>query len=335
MRRNVLFVHRGGLRRLAMSFAGFLAAGLAATALAQYPSRPIKLVSPFPPGGGVDIVSRLVAQGLSARLTQPVVLENIAGASGTIGVLTVARAAPDGHTLLFGSPSTITIAKNFTTNPAYNPGRDLMPVALVGRYFGLIVVNPSVPAKSLREFVALAKANPKKYFYGTPGHAHAFHLMTELFSREAGIEMVHVPFKGSGPGLVALLAGDVQFMVQSSGAVKAYLRDGRLRALATLESARLEALPEVPTLADSGLANLNILNWFGIFVPTKTPRDVIERLERELLVFEKDQAFVKKMKELNYDPVVRGSQELARIIDLERQQWRSVIQAAGIKAALQ
>lgn len=324
-----------GLRRLAMSVSVLLACGLtAASAFAQYPSRPVRLVSPFPPGGGVDIVSRLVSQNLSARLGQPFLLENIAGASGTIGVQAVARAAPDGYTLLFGSPSTITIAENFTVNPDYNPGRDLMPVALVGRYFGMIVINPSVQAASLRQFVSLAKANPKKFFYGTPGHGHAFHLMTELFSREAGIQMVHVPFRGSGPGLVALLAGEIQFMVQSSGAVKDYLRDGRLRAIATLESSRVEALPDVPTLAESGLANLNIINWFGVFVPTKTAQEIVGRLERELLVLEKEPAFVQKMKELSYDPVVRGSQELARIIERERQQWRTVIQTAGIKAAL-
>jgi tripartite-type tricarboxylate transporter receptor subunit TctC len=323
------------LRRFAVVFVVLVACGLAASAAAQYPSRPIKLVSPFPPGGGVDIVSRLVAQGLSARLGQPTLLENIAGASGTIGVQTVVRAAPDGYTLLFGSPSTITIAENFVANPAYNPGRDLMPVALVGRYFAMLVINPSVQASSLRQFVALARANPKKFFYGTPGHGHAFHLMTELFAREAGIEMVHVPFRGSGPGLVALLAGDIQFMVQSSGAVKGYLRDARLRALATLESSRVEALPDVPTLAESGLANLNIVNWFGVLVPLKTPREIVDRLERELLALEKEPGFVQKMKELDYGPAVLGSREFGQIIENERRQWREVIQAADIKATLE
>lgn len=302
---------------------------------AQYPSRAIKLISPFPPGGGVDIVSRLVSQGLTLRLGQPAVLENIAGASGTIGVLTVARAAPDGYTLLFGSPSTITIAENFTANPAYNPGRDLTPVALTGRYFAMLVVNPSVRADSLRQFVALARANPKKFFYGTPGHGHAFHLMTELFSREAGIEMVHVPFRGSGPGLVALLAGDTHFMVQSSGAVKGYVKEGRLRVLATLEASRIDTLPDAPTLAESGLSNLNIVNWFGVFVPARTPREVNDRLERELVALGKETAFVQKMKELDYDATVMGSRDFTQIIDNERKQWRAVIQSAGIKATLE
>lgn len=306
-----------------------------ACAWAQYPSRPIKLVSPFPPGGGVDIVGRLVAQGLSPRLGQPVVLENMAGASGTIGTQAAARAAPDGHTLLFAVPSSITIAENFAASTEYNPGRDLAAVALVGRYFSLLVINPAVKASSLAEFVALAKANPTKYFYGTPGQGHAFHLLTELFAREAGVEMVHVPYRGSGPALVGLLAGDVQFMVQSSGAVKEYLRSGRLRAIATLESSRLEGFPDIPTLAEAGMANLNIVNWFGVFVPSRTPREIVERLERELLALQQEPGFVQKMKEQNYDPVAIGSREFARIIELERKRWRALIQAAGITASLQ
>ncbi|MCC6475031.1 MAG: tripartite tricarboxylate transporter substrate binding protein [Burkholderiales bacterium] len=327
--------HGATLRCLAGFFGVLLACLFAGPGFAQFPSRALKLVSPFPPGGGVDIVGRMVAQGLSARLGQPVVAENIAGASGTIGVMTVARAAPDGHTLLFGSPSTITIAENFAANPDYNPGRDLVPVALTGRYFATIVVNPSVPAGSLRQFVAQAKAYPRKFFYGTPGHGHAFHLMTELFSRKAGIEMVHVPFRGSGPGLVALLAGDVQFMVQSSGAVRNHLREGRLRAIATLESSRLESLPAVPTMADEGLENLGIVNWFGLFVPARTPADLIERLERETFALEKQAGFAEKMKQLDYDPVVRGGRELAGIIERERAQWRAVILSSGIKAKLE
>lgn len=296
-----------------------------------YPSRAIKLVSPFPPGGGVDIVGRLVAQGLAPRLGQSVVLENIGGASGTIGTQAVVRAAPDGHTLLFAPPTPITIAENFIPDLAYDAGRDLIAVALVGRNPGLLVINSKVNATSLREFVALAKASPRKYFYGTPGQGHAFHLITELFAREAGIEMTHVPYRGSGPALVGLVAGDVQFMVQSAGAVREHLRDGRLRAIGTLESSRLETLPEIPTLAESGLADLNVVNWYGVFVPVQTPREIVDLLERELLALPRNQEFVRRMKDLSFDPVVLGSREFTRMLQQERQQWKSVIQAAGIK----
>ena len=298
----------------------------------QYPGRTIKLVSPFPPGGGVDIVGRLVAQGIAPRLGQQIVLENIGGASGTIGTQAVVRAAPDGYTLLFAPPTPITIVENFIPKLAYDVERDLIAVALVGRNPGLLVINGKVNARNLREFVALAKASPRKYFYGTPGQGHAFHLITEMFAREAGIEMTHVPYRGSGPALVGLVAGDVQFMVQSAGAVKEYLRDGRLRAVGTLESSRLETLPDIPTLADSGLANLNVINWYGVFVPQQTPREVVDTLEREMLTLPKNPDFVKKMKDLSFDPVVLGSREFTRMIHDERRQWKEVIKAAGIDA---
>lgn len=296
-----------------------------------YPSRVIKLVSPFPPGGGVDIVGRLVAQGIGPKLGQQVVLDNIGGASGTIGTQVVVRAAPDGYTLLFAPPTPITIVENFMPKLAYDVERDLIAVALVGRNPGLLVINGKVNAKDLREFIALAKASPRKFFYGTPGQGHAFHLITEMFAREAGIEMTHVPYRGSGPALVGLVAGDVQFMVQSAGAVKEYLRDGRLRAVGTLESSRLETLPDIPTLAESGLANLNVVNWYGVFVPHQTPREVVDTLERELLALPKNPDFVKRMKDLSFDPVVLGSGEFTRMIHRERQQWKEVIKAAEIK----
>lgn len=301
-------------------------------ALAQkYPARPVKLVSPFPPGGGVDIVGRLVAQTLAPRLGQPIVVENLSGASGTIGTQAVARAAPDGYTVLFAPPTPITIVENFQAGLPYDPGRDLIAIALVGRNPGLLVINAAVKAESLREFAVLAKANPGKYFYGTPGRGHAFHMITELFAMEAGITMTHVPYKGSGPAVIGLLAGDVQFMVQSAEAVKEHLRSGRLRALATLESTRLDGFPNVPTLAESGLANLNVVNWYGVFVPAKTSRDVVDVWERELLALPKDAVFVQKMKDSNFDPVVHGSAEFTRMLALERQQWKTVIRTAGIK----
>ena len=265
-------------RRMAICIALFGAGSVVFSATAQYPVKPIKLMSPFPPGGGTDIVARQTAQGLSARLGQPVVVEAQAGAGGLIATQTVARAAPDGYTILFGVPSTITIAENFTKNPDYNPARDLAPIATVASYFTLFLVNPKVAANTLAEFIVLAKANPKKFFYGTSGNGHAFHMLTELVSRQAGIEMLAVPYKGNGPAQAAMLAGDVQVMVAASGAVRSNVQAGRMRALATLQSTRLNSFPDVPTMADAGLANLNIVNWFAVFTPIKTPRDIQARL---------------------------------------------------------
>ena len=322
-------------RWIAVIALGIGVLGASFTSNAQYPTKPIKLMSPFPPGGGTDIVARQTAQALGTRLGQPVVIEAQAGAGGLIATQTVARAASDGYTILFGVPSTITIAENFTKNPDYNPARDLAPIATVASYFTLFLVNPKINANTLGEFIALAKANPKKFFYGTSGNGHAFHMLTELVSRQAGIEMVAVPYKGNGPAQTAMLAGDVQVMVAASGAVRSNVQAGRMRALATLQSTRLNSFPDVPTLADAGLANLNIVNWFAVFSPIKTPRDIQARLEQELLAMQKDPAFTEKVISLDFGPVGIGSKEFTTLLEGERKRWRDIIQAAGIKAELE
>lgn len=310
--------------------AGLLAQSGAFAQQARYPSRPIKLIVPSPPGGGPDIVGRLLAQHLSQRWGQQVLIENIGGASGQVGALTVVRAVPDGYTLLFSPPTPITIADNFEPKPPYDARRDLVGVGLIGRNPALIVINSTVKAGTLREFIALAKAEPKKLFFGSPGQGNALHLIAEIVSAQAGIQMTHVPYKGSGPAVVGLLGGDVQFVVQSAEAVKEHIRSGRLRALATIESTRLEAFPDVPTLAESGLANLNIMNWYGAFVPAATPREIVEFWDRELLAVAKEPSFAKRMKEMSFDPVAFGSAEFTRMMAAERPQWTAVIKSAGI-----
>jgi tripartite-type tricarboxylate transporter receptor subunit TctC len=316
------------------SFCVVAAVGLtsAASAFAQapaYPSHPIKLIVPSTPGGGPDIVGRLVAQSLAPRFGQ-IFIENIGGAAGQVGTLAVVRATPDGHTLLFAPPSPISIAENFEPRPPYDAFRDLVPLGLIGRNPALIVINSNVKAASLREFIALAKAEPRKFFYGSPGQGNAFHLITELVSGQAGIQMTHVPYKGSGPAVVGLLAGDVQFLVQSAEAVREHVRNGRLRALATLEASRLAAFPDLPTLAESGLANLNIMNWYGVFAPASTPRSVIALWERELLALARDATFAAKMREMSFDPVAFDSKTFVQMLAAERIQWQAVIKSAGI-----
>lgn len=326
---------KDGWMAIAARAGGICLGLLAFSAAAQYPVKPVKLMSPFPPGGGTDIVARQTAQSLSVRLGQSVVVESQAGAGGLIATQTVARAAPDGYSILFGVPSTITIAENFTRNTDYNPARDLAPIATVASYFTLFLVNPKLNANTLGEFIALAKANPKKFFYGTPGNGHAFHMLTELFSRQVGMEMVVVPYKGSGPSLAGMLAGDVQVMVAASGAVRSHVQAGRMRALATLQATRLDSFPDVPTLAEAGLANLNIVNWFAVFTPIKTPREIQGRLEQELLGMQKDAAFTEKVKALDFGPVGLGAKEFGALLEGERKRWRDIIQAAGIKAELE
>ena len=296
----------------------------------RWPSRPVKLVVPSPPGGGPDIVARLVAQHLARTWGQQVFVENIAGASGQVGTQAVVRAAADGYTLLFSPPTPITIAENFEPGPPYDARRDLTAAGLLGRNPALLVINSQVKAQNLRELIALAKAEPRKLFFGSPGQGNALHLIAEIVCARAGIEMTHVPYKGSGPAVVGLLGGEVQMLVQSAEAVKEHIRSGRLRAMATLESTRLEAFPEVPTLAEAGLANLDIMNWYGVFMPAATPREVVDSIEPELLALARNAEFVKRMKEMSFDPVAFGSREFNRMMAAERPQWTAAIKSAGI-----
>jgi tripartite-type tricarboxylate transporter receptor subunit TctC len=317
-------------RLFGSGLAALLAPQLAIAQAARYPSRPVKVIVPSPPGGGPDFVARLVAQIFSQRWGHQVVVENIGGASGQVGAQTVVRAAPDGYTLLFSPPTPITIADNFEPRPPYDARRDLATAGLIGRNPALLVISSSVPATTLREFTALARANPKKYFFGSPGQGNALHLIAEIVCARAGIELTHVPYKGSGPAVVGLLGGEVQMLVQSAEAVKEHIKSGRLRALATLESTRLEAFPDVPTLAEAGQANLDIMNWYGLFMPVATPRETAEFLERELLTLAKDPTFIRRMKDMSFDPIAFGAQEFTRMMAAERPQWTAAIKAAGI-----
>jgi tripartite-type tricarboxylate transporter receptor subunit TctC len=303
-------------------------------ALAQkYPAKPLRLVVPSTPGGGLDFVARQLAQGLAPRLGQPVVIENIGGASQQLGTNAVVRSAPDGYTLLYAPSAPITLAENFQPKPPYDARRDLIGVATIVRNPGLIVINSRVKANNMGEFIALAKEQPGKLFFGTPGTGHSFHLVTEMFAKQAGIQMTHVPFKGSGPAVVALLAGDIQFSVQSVEAVKEHLRSGQLRALATLESNRLESLPNVPTLSQSGLKNLDVALWHGVLAPARTPNDVVGILERELLALVKSPDFSKKLRDMNFEPLPEGSKDFTSRMAAEFELWSNAVKALGISQA--
>ncbi len=291
----------------------------------KYPNKSIRMVIPFPAGGGPDSVGRLVAQILGSRWGQSILIDNTAGASGQIGTQAVVRSAPDGYTMLFAPPTPITIAEHFLPKPGYDANQDLTTVALLGRNPAVIVVPASVPAQNLPEFIALAKKEPQKYFYGSPGLGHAFHLTTEIISGQAGIHMTHVPYQGSAKAVMGILSGDIQFLVQSVESVKEHIKSGRLRAIATLENTRLPAYPDLPTLTESGLPTLGIMNWYGAFLPVKTPTEIVSFWEKELLSLLKDPVFIKKMTEMSFDPVAFGSQEFKRIMAVERNQWATVI----------
>jgi len=296
----------------------------------KYPNKTIRMVIPFPAGGGPDSVGRLIAQILGARWGQSIVVDNVAGASGQIGTQAVVRSISDGYTVLFAPPTPITIAEYFLPKPSYDIAQDLTPVALIGRNPAVIVVPSSVPAQNLTEFFALAKKDPSKYFYGSPGLGHAFHLTTEIIMGQVGVHLTHVPYQGSAKAVMGMLSGDIQFLVQSVESVKEHIKSGRLRALATLENTRLAAFPDLPTLTESGFPALGIMNWYGAFFSSKTPTDVVSFWEKELLSLAKDTAFNKKMTEMSFDPVVYGAQEFKRIMAVERTQWAAVIKTTQI-----
>ena len=323
-------LQRPGCLRCFLHALAILALTAGDGAAQQYPVKPIRMIVPAAAGGGLDIAARNVAQSLGQRLGQQVIIDNIPGAGFVIGTQTAVRATPDGYTLLYTSAAPITMADNFEPKPAYDPRRDLVGVAALIRNPGLIVVHPSVKAGTLAEFVALAKSQPDKLFYGSPGAGHSFHLATEMLAKQAGIKMTHIPFKGSAQAVVSLLAGDIHFLIQSPESVGKHIKSGKLRALATLETHRLRDQPDVPTLDQAGLTHLGVAFWHGIFVPSKTPPGVIAALERGLIAIAKSPEFSKRMDDMGFEPLDEGTRAFGARLASEFELWPQVVKSLGI-----
>lgn len=259
-----------------------LLAAVALTAAAQtYPNKPIRLVVPFPPGAATDTIGRAFGNAVSQALGQPVLVDNKAGADGAIAGNEVVRAAPDGYTLFFATNSPIVAAPALRKSPPYDPNRDFTPIADIGRYTFFVVVHPSVPAKTVAEFIKYAKDFPDKVSYAT-GNTTGI-MSTAQFSHLAGIKMVQVPYKGEPQALTDLIAGRVQFMVVSAGTVVPHIRDGKLRPLAVITTKRSPVLPDVPTLAEAGMPQFSITSWAALYGPAKMPRDIVDRLNKEFM----------------------------------------------------
>jgi tripartite-type tricarboxylate transporter receptor subunit TctC len=312
-------------------FAAILAAAAAGPASAQsYPAKPVRLIVPFPPGGPTDTHSRWAAHQLNVAFGQPVVVENRAGAAGIIGTEAVAKAAPDGYTLLGGNPGPLTIAPGIRKQLAYDPIRDFAPITLIARSASAWCVHPSVPAKGLKEFVALAKARPGTINYATPGVGTVGHLAIEHLSTLTGIKMTHVPYKGAALYTVDLLAGNMDFAQIQIFQAAPYVRDGRLRALGVTAVARSPLLPDVPTAQEQGVKGYSSYNWNGVLAPAGTPRAIIDRIHAVLAKPLTNPDTRKQMEAVGYEVSGDGPAEYAAFIKSETEKWAKVAKAAGI-----
>ena len=302
-----------------------------AMAADAYPNKPIKWIVPFPPGGAMDTMARTLGAKLAASMKQPVVIENRPGAGGAIGSGMVAKAAPDGHTMMIVS---IGHAVNPSIYPKlpYDAVKDFEPVSLVGIVPNLLVAHPSVKANNVKELVALAKAQPGKVTYASAGNGTTVHLAAELFNSMAGVDIMHVPYKGSAPAVSDLMGGQVNIMFDSLSSAKPYVESGKLKALAVTTTKRSSAFPNVPTIAESGIPNYELSGWYAVFVPGKTPKAIVDRLNTELVKALKEADVRARFALIGAEPVGSSPQELASTLKAETARWATIVRERNIKA---
>ena len=315
------------MRRFAYAFL-FLAAG----ALAQAQPRPLKIVVPFPPGNGTDILARLMAPKMTASMHQPVIVENRGGANGMIGAEAVAHAAPDGTTILFTSPSTHVTALFLSKNLPYDPVKDFTPITAAVEPVTVMTINPSLPVNSVKELIAYAKANPGKLNYSSPGVGAVFHMSGELFKLGAGVDIVHVPYKGASPALQGVIAGEVSIGFNSLASVLPHMRSGKLKVLAVLESKRYPGLPDVPSIGEALPGFEKPASWFGLFGPAGLTPQTLAKLHDELVASIRDPGVHAKIDELAMTVIANTPEQFAAMLKSGIDQYGKLIKAAGIQA---
>jgi tripartite-type tricarboxylate transporter receptor subunit TctC len=320
---------RGALVLLTAVITAIAAPFTFAQGAANYPTKPVRLVVPFPAGGTTDILARAVAQKLSEAWGQQVIVDNRPGAGGNIGSDLVAKSKPDGYTLLMGTVGTHAINPSLYKNMPYDHVKDFVPVILVAGVPNVLVVNPSLPVHSVPELIAYAKANPGKLNFASSGNGTSIHLSGELFKAMTGVEMTHVPYKGSAPALTDLIGGQVQLMFDNLPSSLPFIKAGKLRALAVTSGARAAALPDLPTLAESGLPGFEASSWFGVLAPAGTPRDIVAKLNGAIAGWLASPEAKEKL--LAQGAIAAGGapEDFARHIGAETSKWAKVVKASG------
>lgn len=313
------------MKRRTFFTVAILAAWIGVSHANEFPSRPVRLIVPFAPGGSTDAVARIISEPLAKHLGQPVVIENKGGAGGIIGTTEVIRSSPDGHTLLFVSPSITAAVPAINPNAGYNPVSDLTAITNVAAGPTILAVHPSFPARNWQDFIAELKKNPDKYSYASPGVGGIINLQMEAFKSLTGTSIKHIPFKGAGPGLTAVLGGQVQIIQDSMPSAYPYVRDGRLVALAVTAPERRKEMPNVPTFAEVGLPSLNYMGHFGIVGPKALPKDVIDKINTAVRKTVEDPAVRKRLEDSGVVVIANSPQEFSTEIKQVYEQARKVV----------
>jgi tripartite-type tricarboxylate transporter receptor subunit TctC len=319
---------------LGRALAALLAAGIAGAAVAAepvYPTKPLRLVVPFPPGGGADNLARLMMPRVAQLLGQPIVIDNKPGAGGNVGAELVARAAPDGYTLLYGTNGTHAINASLYRTMRFDPVKDFVPVSRLTEIAAMLIVHPQLPVKSTAELIEYAKANPGKINFASAGNGTTSHLAGELFKTQAGIDIVHVPYRGGALALTDLIIGHVHMMIDVMPNAYPPARDGRVRGLAVATAGRFAGAPEVPTISESGLAGFEASAWDGIFVPAGTPGPIVERLNAAIREALDDPEIVAALRARGARPVPGTAESFARFITASAERWSVAVRASGAK----
>ena len=308
-----------------------MASTLNAIAAETYPTRPIRLIVPYPPGASTnDILGRALAQRMTTGLGQQVVVDNRSGASGTLGSEIAAKSTPDGYTLLIGVASPLSVGPN-VYKLGFDPVKDLAPIARFALIPYVMAVHPSVPAKNIQEFIAYAKANPGKINFGSSGSGGSPHLCSELFKTRAGVDMVHIPYKGGAAAMIDVLSGQVPMICTGATALSAHIRSGRLRALGVATLKRSEQMPDLPTIAEQGVKGFDVSSWSGLLAPAGTPKPIIDKLYKEVARIIATDDMKNFMLKTGAEPALMGPQEFGQYIKSEIAVWGKVVKAANIR----